>query len=73
MQVQKPVRYYITKSGDEPTVRSVAVALAADERDARGEIPTPAQETLEVRESKEHRVGVARRVKGVLSKRPARP
>ena len=73
MQVQKPVRYYITKSGDEPTVRSVAVALAVGERDVRGEVPTPAQETLEVREAAEHRLGVARRVKGVLTKRHVRP
>ncbi len=70
--MQKPVRYYITKRGDEPTVRSVAVALAADERDARVESSTPGQETLEVREADEHRVGVARRVKGVLTKRPVR-
>jgi hypothetical protein len=25
--MQQPVRYYITKSGDEPTVRSVKVAV----------------------------------------------
>lgn len=71
--MQKPVRYYITKRGDEPTVRSVAVALAAGERDARGEISAPAQEALEARETEEHRQGVAHRVKGVLTKRHVRP
>ena len=29
--MQKPIRYYITKSGEEPTVRSVRVALGAEE------------------------------------------
>ena len=28
--MQEAVRYYITKRGDEPTVRSVKVALGAD-------------------------------------------
>jgi len=27
--MQKPIRYYITKDGEEPTVRSVEVALGA--------------------------------------------
>ena len=29
--MQKPIRYYITKDGDEPTVRSVEVALGTPE------------------------------------------
>lgn len=29
--MRKPIRYYITKTGEEPTVRSVKVALAAAE------------------------------------------
>src|SRR3954471_18778417 len=29
--MQKPIRYYITKDGEEPTVRSVEVALGAPE------------------------------------------
>lgn len=29
--MQKPIRYYITKSGEEPTVRSVRVALGESE------------------------------------------
>jgi hypothetical protein len=35
--VQKPIRYYITKSGEEPTVRSVKVALNAPVADDRVE------------------------------------
>ena len=31
--MQEPVRYYITKRGEEPTVRSVKVAQSAPERD----------------------------------------
>jgi hypothetical protein len=31
--MQEAVRYYITKRGDEPTVRSVKVALGADSDD----------------------------------------
>jgi hypothetical protein len=29
--MQKPIRYYITKDGEEPTVRSVEVALGTPE------------------------------------------
>ena len=31
--MQEPIRYYITKSGEEPTVRSVKVAQSAPEGD----------------------------------------
>ena len=33
--MQDPVRYYITKRGEEPTVRSVKVAQSAPEREDR--------------------------------------
>ena len=33
--MQKPIRYYITKHGEEPTVRSVKVAQSAPEVDDR--------------------------------------
>jgi hypothetical protein len=36
--MQQPIRYYITKSGEEPTVRSVKVSRGttdADDRDAQ--------------------------------------
>lgn len=35
--MQQPVRYYITKSGDEPTVRSVKVALGRDLAEERAD------------------------------------
>jgi hypothetical protein len=35
----QPIRYYLSKSGDEPTVRSVKVALGAPENDARQDSP----------------------------------
>ena len=44
--MQKPIRYYITKSGEEPTVRSVRVALGEndprDEPETVGTAPEPA-------------------------------
>ena len=36
--MQEPIRYYITKRGDEPTVRSVKVAQSAPEAEV-GETP----------------------------------
>ena len=33
--MQEPIRYYITKSGEEPTVRSVKVAQSAPEDEDR--------------------------------------
>ena len=33
--MQEPIRYYITKSGEEPTVRSVKVAQSAPDGDDR--------------------------------------
>jgi hypothetical protein len=33
--MQEPIRYYITKSGEEPTVRSVKVAQSAPEGEER--------------------------------------
>jgi hypothetical protein len=36
----QPIRYYLSKSGDEPTVRSVKVALGAPESDAHQDSPT---------------------------------
>jgi hypothetical protein len=53
--MQEPIRYYITKSGEEPTVRSVKVAQRPPEHDDNGDtsaeaaaeptapIPTPAR------------------------------
>jgi hypothetical protein len=53
--MQQPTRYYITKSGEEPTVRSVrveqpAVATALDEpRRTQGPECTAAEESAEPR------------------------
>jgi hypothetical protein len=50
--MQKPIRYYITKDGEEPTVRSVEVALENLEVfDATELVGTPQKETSGSRRS----------------------
>lgn len=71
MQVQKPVRYYITKSGDQPTVRSVAVALPVAERDARAEHGATAPAVVAAPDGAERSGGVTSRVKSAIKRRPA--
>jgi len=67
--VQKPVRYYITKSGEEPTVRSVKVALNPVERETRAEaIPAAEQPAREQGWRSPH--AVSRLVKGAIRRRP---
>ena len=44
--MQKPIRYYITKDGEEPTVRSVEVALGAPEVTDATEFVTSSQPEL---------------------------
>lgn len=41
--MQKPIRYYITKDGEEPTVRSVEVALGTPEVTDAAEFATTSQ------------------------------
>lgn len=41
--MQKPIRYYITKDGEEPTVRSVEVALGTPEAVDSSELVVPSQ------------------------------
>ena len=41
--MQKPIRYYITKDGEEPTVRSVEVALGTSESAEVAELVAPSQ------------------------------
>jgi hypothetical protein len=41
--MQKPIRYYITKDGEEPTVRSVEVALGSPEVTDSTEFVTTSQ------------------------------
>jgi hypothetical protein len=71
--VQKPIRYYITKSGEEPTVRSVKVALNTpdgDDRPERGATATN-EPTVGPNEIPRPEV-VTRLVKGVIRKRAPR-
>jgi hypothetical protein len=57
----KPVRYYIVKNGERPEVRSVAVAMARDNR------PLPEVETP-VLDPEPLRAGPARRLAERLRK-----
>ncbi len=65
--MQKPIRYYITKSGDEPTVRSVQVALPAPDRagDAEGDLG-PTQPPAAIRTIAAPKTDGKRRVKDAL-------
>jgi hypothetical protein len=69
--MQQPIRYYITKSGDEPTVRSVKVALgstAAEERpEPRAANPAPSSTTAH--EAIVERSGVKQIVQEVIRRR----
>jgi hypothetical protein len=69
--MQQPIRYYITKSGDEPTVRSVKVALNPTDAVERTELT--AQAAPEVprteRNGAEERRNVKRLVQGALRRR----
>lgn len=58
--MQQPIRYYITKSGEEPTVRSVKVAQEAPTSDMRDDLATQraAENASSPRESAPPRDGV---------------
>ncbi len=68
----KPVRYYITKSGEESTVRSVRVALGTQDPDATGESATAptVQPANSVRHVPVQASAVTRRVKDAILRRP---
>ena len=72
--MQKPIRYYITKSGEEPTVRSVTVALPETRLDERSDVN--ARPTFDQAEPNQESVkpvdGVTRRVKDAIRKRSSR-
>ena len=71
--MRKPIRYYITKSGDEPTVRSVRVALGADEPRVEPEAAATASETTAAnRRSPAPATEVKRRVKNAIRRRSVR-
>ena len=69
--MQQPIRYYITKSGEEPTVRSVKVARSESDRDLRDEFEAKRVIEAQAAESNgaERRRGVKRLVAGAIRKR----
>jgi hypothetical protein len=69
--MQEPIRYYITKTGDEPTVRSVKVALESPERDERADTVAETQPALSPAPRTMLRpAGVKRLVKSAIKRRP---
>jgi hypothetical protein len=68
--MQKPIRYYITKSGEEPTVRSVRVALGANEPRVEPDTNVAATETAAAdRSAPAPAAEVTRRVKDAIRRR----
>ena len=66
--MQEPIRYYITKRGEEPTVRSVKVAQSAPEAEV-GETPiadTAAEPRAPERSAHAPGRAVERLVKGAI-------
>ena len=73
--MQDPVRYYITKRGEEPTVRSVKVAQSAPEGEDR---VAPSAETTPESDAPERPApaparAVERLVKGAIRERSSPP
>lgn len=72
--MQEPIRYYITKSGEEPTVRSVKVALNPANLDHPFDLGAAVEESQPTpRRDQEPQKGVQRLVSGAIRKRPRRP
>jgi hypothetical protein len=68
--MRKPIRYYITKSGDEPTVRAVAVTVPQVAPMQRVEAKiSPAREAGARHRGFASRESVRRIVKGAFGKR----
>jgi hypothetical protein len=68
--MQKPIRYYITKSGEEPTVRSVRVALGAEDSRVEPETSAAVAESMVVdRHTPAPAAEVTRRVKDAIRRR----
>jgi hypothetical protein len=68
--VQKPIRYYISKNGDEPTLRSVPVTLDRVPKEERAEPSSGAVgETVAARGNEAPARGVSRFVKSAIKKR----
>ena len=71
--MQEPIRYYITKHGEEPTVRSVKVAQSAPEGEDRVAPSDDATEELKApeRPAPAPAKAVERLVKGAIRGRSA--
>jgi hypothetical protein len=69
--MQQPIRYYITKSGDEPTVRSVKVARGEREVDLRVEATAAKDPAVRAGDAREARPGVTRLVRQAMRRRSA--
>ena len=68
--MQKPIRYYITKSGEEPTVRSVRVAQGANEPRVEAEASAaPTEAVAANRIAPAPAAEVTRRVKDAIRRR----
>jgi hypothetical protein len=69
--MQQPIRYYITKSGDEPTVRSVKVALGATAAEERPETraANPVADSSTAQEALAESSGVTQMVRDVIRRR----
>jgi hypothetical protein len=63
--MQKPIRYYITKEGEEPMVRSVEVALGSPDIVVEPEFVTTSQP--ETSRSRRSMVGPVRGVKRLVT------
>lgn len=75
--MRQPIRYYITKSGEEPTVRSVRIALGAGEgadcaRDDSMATDDPPTQSRESR-NRRHGAKVGRLMKQAVRKRSSKP
>jgi hypothetical protein len=70
--MRKPIRYYITTSGEEPTVRSVRVSLTASELAERAETDDPRANERVPRRRRLAPGGVRRLVKGAIVKHASR-
>jgi hypothetical protein len=69
--MQQPIRYYITKSGDEPTVRSVKVARGEREVDLRVDATAAKDPAVRAGDARETRPGVTRLVRQAMRRRSA--
>jgi hypothetical protein len=69
--MQQPIRYYITKSGEEPTVRSVKVARGVDDAADRDELDVKraSESQITAPNDAERRRSVKRLVAGAIRKR----